>query len=450
MTLLAPLAFAMGLAAAAVLVGLHLLTTRRPPSALLPTARFVPIVDARAVSRASRPTDLILLAMRVLAALSIGAAFAQPVLDAPGPRVRSVVLLDVSSGVADGAAAARAALERLTEGGAMVLFDTAAREVSRDSLGTVLSRSATSIGRAPSADALRPSRGALSPALVVARAAGSRVARGADSVRLVIVSPFTAASFDAATAALRTSWPGGAELVRVGAASDTAHAERPRLATSLADDPLAPAIGQLQPARGAHQVRIVRGIATAGDSTWARGPGRVLVLWPLTGNAALAADGVTALGVHLASLVAPLARLPVPAGELVVARWRDGSAAAVESALDAGCVRTVGVGIPLAGDLTLRAPFGEFLEAMVEPCGGARGVALPDSVVAWLERGTATGADGRRASDSPQVRAARRSATPARLLAATGVPDARFGAWLLLLALLALSLEWVLRRRGSR
>jgi len=422
MSFLSPLMLVVGALAATVAVALHLLTSRRPPRSVLPTARFVPVNDARAVARSTRPTDPLLLACRLLAALLLGAAFAQPVLDAPGPSVRSVVMLDRSASVADGAAAARAATARLTAGGALVVFDTVAREVPADS-----ARFATAPRAAP---------GILSAALVAATRAARRVARGADSVRLVLVSPLAEEEFDAATDALRAEWPGGIELVRVAAVTDTARGGTTRLVSALGDDPLAPALARLDAARGAHDVRLVRAAPSAADSAWASAPGRVLVFWPLPGDEAPVADGVTAFGLRTATIVAPMMRLPIgrsagtaTAPSRVIARWRDGSPAAAESPLAAGCVRTVGVGLPLAGDLTLRAPFRRFLAAMVEPCGGARGRAVPDSVAQRLAAGT--------------------EAVAARRLAAGASADSRLAALLLGLAVAALAAEWLLRRGRS-
>ena len=77
MTFLAPLWLAVAAIAAGVVFALHLITTRRPPAAPLPTARFVPGGDARAASRASRPTDVPLLLLRVLALVLLGAAVAR-------------------------------------------------------------------------------------------------------------------------------------------------------------------------------------------------------------------------------------------------------------------------------------------------------------------------------------------------------------------------------------
>ncbi|MEX2180492.1 MAG: BatA domain-containing protein [Gemmatimonadaceae bacterium] len=354
MSFLAPWMLLAGAAAALGVVALHLLTTRRPPPAMLPTARFVPESDVRAVARASRPTDLVVLTLRALAVLLIGAAFAQPVPDAPGPRVRTVFALDRSRSVADTAAARAIVAARFAEGDTLVEFGSGARV------------------------------GELSPMFVSARRAAGRIARGADSVRLVIVSPVGDGAVDAATPALRAAWPGRNELERPRGVADTTAAPRPGLVTTLEDDALAPAIARLPSRRGAHAVRIVRGDARPADSAWARGAGHVLLRWPVAAGGVAGPEGVTAFGLHRATIVAPLERLPIPPGERVVARWADGQAAATERALGGGCVRDVGVGVPLAGDLTLRAPFERFLAALVEPCGGARGVAIADSALTWL------------------------------------------------------------------
>ncbi len=419
MSFLAPLALVLGIAGAIGVVAVHLLTTQRPPRETLPTARFVPLVEARAVARSRRPTDLLLLAIRALVVLLIGAAFARPVLDAPGPRVRSVVLLDVSGSVADPAAAAARAGEALGEGGALVLFDTAARIVSPDSLSGGVDPS----GRRP------PARAALSPALVAARKVAGQVARGADSLRLVIVSPMTEGMTDAATAAFRAAWPGRVEIVRVAGVADTARSDAPELITTLADDGLRPALDRLPRGRGSHRVRIVRRAPTAVDTLWTRDAGHLLIVWPLVAGEPLA-DAVTVPGAGGVTVVAPLVRGAVPTSGQVLARWRDGAPAVVESPLGAGCERWVAIGVPLAGDLTLRAPFAQLTEALVVPCGGRRRSAMPDSVVAHFA-GSGTLA-------------------PARLLANETALDAGLPAWLLALALVALGAEWLLRRRVAR
>ena len=63
---------------ALIVVGLHLLSVRRPAELLLPTARFLPERDVRAVSRTKRPSDLLLLLLRVASLLIAGFAAARP------------------------------------------------------------------------------------------------------------------------------------------------------------------------------------------------------------------------------------------------------------------------------------------------------------------------------------------------------------------------------------
>lgn len=401
MTLLAPWVFALGAALGLVVVALHFLTTRRPPARVLPTARFVPVAEARAVSRASRPSDVLLLVLRVASVLLVAAAFARPVLDAPGPQVRSVVLVDVSRAVADTAAAMDSARARLTEGGALVPFG--------------------GVGAA---------RASLSAALVLGQREAARVARGADSVRLVVVAPFTQTQFDAATRSLREQWPGALTLVRVRARVDTTVSAMPQLVTSLADDPIAPALGALPTRRGAHAVRIVRTRASAADSSWAREAGAVLVEWPLSAGEARA-DGVVLTGATPTTLVAPLARMPLSPVSSVIARWRDGTAAVSEDTLGAGCIRHVGVGVPIAGDLTLRDPFVRFLARMVGPCGAETGAVLADSTLAAF-------------ADE-----ARGASVAASLLVSATASETRLAAWLLAAALGLLLGEWALRQRRA-
>ena len=76
MTFLAPWALIVGGLAAGGVVLLHLVARQRPAAYLLPTTRFLP--DRRTlVSRiASRPHDLMLLALRTALVLAASAAFA--------------------------------------------------------------------------------------------------------------------------------------------------------------------------------------------------------------------------------------------------------------------------------------------------------------------------------------------------------------------------------------
>lgn len=434
MTFLLPWVFALGVATAAGVVALHLLSTQRPPVRPLPTARFVPESDVRAVSRTSRPTDLLLLALRVLAVLLIAAAFAQPIKDAPGPSVRRVVALEWTTALTDAEAARARATALLGEGDALVVFDTAARVLPADALA----------GLAP--PTVRAA--ALSPMLVAVRDAAATIAGGADSIAVTVLSGFPSEAWDAATPALRAAWPGRLELERLSAAVDTASAPPLQVIANGADDPVAAAVALLDDAsaarsplrnRGAHAVRIQRGALAADDSLWlSRTNGAVLLVWPADTTQTARADGVLATLGGAAAFVAPLSRreLSVPpnasvdgiGGPRTIARWRDGEPAVTERAVGQGCVREVGIGVPARGDLTLRAPFLQLLRVLVEPCGGQRSPSPADSVLAGI---AGTGALA--------------SAAAFALTQATST----ITPWLLLLALVLLVSEQWWRRRGS-
>jgi len=353
-TWLAPGYLGLAVLAAAAVVALHFFTRRVPKPRLLPTARFVPEAAVSAPSPASRPADLVVLALRALALLCAGAALARPV-PAPPRAVLRVV-------VAHGPDALPGARALLGPGDTLVVSET----------------------------------GTLSAALVRARRAAARVAGRADSIELVLVAPFVRGEWDAATAALRATWPGRAQLVAV-AQRPPAAPPRLEFGGGPADDPLAAAARLLGERRGA-ATRIARGAARAADSAFARGGG-ALVVWPTGAETAPrgAADTIGAVIAAGTVVVAPFARTvrldeppaPAPAGnaDRVVARWADGAPAALERSLGSGCVRSVAIPVPTAGDLVLRRSFREVLDALAAPCGGSRDPALLDSVSLETLRG---------------------------------------------------------------
>ena len=112
-------------------------------------------------------------------------------------------------------------------GDAVVAFDSSARLVAGNVADTL--------------GALRPTirRGNLSAALIAALRAGSSLRDRADSLELVIVSPFAREEFDAATDTVRKLWPGKARLVRVASpATDTAAGASSLTISAAPDDPL--------------------------------------------------------------------------------------------------------------------------------------------------------------------------------------------------------------------
>lgn len=421
----------LGVAMAGGVVALHLLRTQRPPARPLPTARFVPVSDVRAVSRTSRPTDLLLLSLRVLAVLLIAAAFAQPIPDAPGPAVRRVVALEWTTALAESESLPTRAQALLGEGDALVVFDTAARVVPVADLATLPAPTVRGV--------------ALSPMFIAVRDAAGTIARGADSLAVTVLSGFPVEAWDAATLPLRESWPGRIELVPVATVVDSMLPSVEVLPAD-ADDPIVAALSLVnsvpsvspssRAADGAtggtrRAVRLRRGLVTPEDSAWlARTPDAVLMQWPRDSAADVAPDGVLAQSGANAALVAPLARLELSGDSTsrrVIARWRDGAPAATERISGAGCVREVAIGVPARGDVTLRAPFGALLDVLLEPCGGRRSAATPDSMRATL------------AGAGPLAVASRFTADRA------GSP---WTPWLLLAALLLLVIEQWWRRRA--
>ena len=215
--------------------------------------------------------------------------------------------------------------------------------------------------------ALSGARGSLSAGLVAAIRAGADAARAADSVELVVVSPLVARESDAATAAIAATWPGRIRVVRVAAraADTTSHPIEHR---APAADAVAAALSL--GTRSTSLVRLVRDAATAGDSTWlGTAPGRVLVVWPARGLEAGSVLRPSAVTAGAATVVAPFGVARPPTSGRVVARWADGSPAATERSLGAGCVRDVAIPIEQRSDLTLRPPFRALLAALVAPCG---------------------------------------------------------------------------------
>lgn len=378
MTFLAPWALLVGAVAAAGLVALHLVARQRPAAYPLPTTRFVP--DRRTlVSRVSqRPRDLLLLLLRVLLVLSAAAGFARPVLVPQRSARARVLMLDRSAAVADEAEALRRAREIVADRvpTRVLLFDSAvvALEPSAAALDTV-ARAVVPPVRAI---------GSLSAALVAARRLGAEWGMRADSVELVLVSPLTTGEVDASTDSIRALWPGQMRLVRVAAAADSA--ELPALDHRIADaDVLGPALASRAVQSAAQTdsapanadpsttprtatVRLLRGPPTAADSAFARSGG-VVVRWDSIEARALVPSAVV-LGDDV--IVAALGRDSLTASGIVLARWADGSPAAVERPLGNGCLRNVAIGVPVAGDLPLQSAFQRIVNGLTDACVGTR------------------------------------------------------------------------------
>jgi hypothetical protein len=354
MTFLAPIYLVAGLAAASAIILLHFLARRRPRPSVLPTARFVPDRPARWPSRAPRPTDWLLLALRVLAIVTIAAAFAQPIRKPERAVSARVVLVDRSRDVADAGAARDSARALLREGDALVAFDTIARVIPGDVLDSIASL--TSSG-APAS---------LSAALITAERIAATMRGRADSLELVIISPFSADAWDYATSLIRGRWPGRARLVMTALRRGDS-SRRSIEVRAPAGDPVIDAAAPLA-VSGGPRTRVVRAAATSSDSGWAAEAGHVLVHWPRANGASQpTAEGVVARRVVLA---APLVRRALGNGQRgqVIARFADGTPAIVERAHGEGCIRDVAFDLPPSGDVPLRESTRRLVDILGAPC----------------------------------------------------------------------------------
>jgi hypothetical protein len=382
---------------AALTAALHFIVLREPPGETLPTARFVPPGSAIVRSLARTPTDRVLLALRVLAVLLIGAAFARPRVPQSRAPSLAIVAVDRSNAVGREQEAIDSASRWLESVGrrppddatapatAVIAFDSTAVAITgRAALDTLnhLHRSSA--------------RGSITAALVAAfRTAGEWRDR-ADSVELTIVSPVRGDEIDAALPPLRALWPGAIRLVRTSA------------------EPAAEQSGE-----------------------------RPTIDWPVDGHAAhtmprAVPDTIGGLAVGELVTVRPFVRRwqPETASGRVIGWWIDGSAAIVERDSGTGCVRDVAVAIDTTDAKTRHPEVARIIRALRAPCRSAVGIEMKTAPVGlWETRGGS-------------VRVA------ASALAPPASSSKRVSIWLLVLALIALLVETVLRVRtkhpGSR
>jgi hypothetical protein len=158
--------------------------------------------------------------------------------------------------------------------------------------------------------------------------------------------------------------------VRVAAERDSS--VPPPLERAVGDaDVLGPALGGRTVERSARAVRMLRGAPDAADSAFARGGG-IIVRWDSIGGRPLDASAV-AMGDDV--VVASLGRDSRRLAGVVLARWADGTPAAVERAIGRGCRRDVAIGVPTAGDLPLSPAFQRIVNGLTDGCSGERATA---------------------------------------------------------------------------
>jgi hypothetical protein len=362
MTFLAPGFLYASLVVAAAVVALHFIVTRQPRAGILPTARFVPDLPANATARATRPSDLLLMLLRVLLVLAAGAGLAKPVVKPNRVANARVILMDLSRAATDSAALRDSVLALHRDQDAVVLFDSSARIVSAGTVDSI------------HAAAFTTARGNLSAALIAAMRAGSSLRDRADSIELVIVSPLAAEEFDAATDSIRALWRGRARVVSLRRfAPDTARAASKLEVRGAAGDPL-----QVTAVRARDEVTATGLILRSSSLTASDANDRAVIHWPVVDRppgavARSARDTIGGVIAHDALVVSAFERrwtYPSDStrGAEVVARWIDGEPAAIETPSSTGCARSVSIPVSPIGDLVIRRDFIRFVAAISGNC----------------------------------------------------------------------------------
>lgn len=413
MIFLAPIYLIVAGAVAAGVVALHFLSTREPDTDLLPTVRFIPKVPVQATTITLRFSDPWLLVLRVLLILLLGAALARPLIHPLSAPVARIALVDVSRAVGDGHELADSAREYVEGAAAVVLFDREAREVGA---GAMDSLEALAEG-----GDVRGAKGSLSSAMIAALRTASRLRDGADSLELVVISPFAREERDAATERIRALWPGRIEVVAVGGRGPVSDRSLDASATAAPDQ--------------AADAVIVEWADSTASEFWTERESPDTIAGVRANDAVMVYPFVRrwqpALTTPSALSTGDATARTATAGTRVYARWMDGEPAAFERATAAGCIRSVAIPLPTQGDAILRPAFQRFLAGLGDPCGEPGDPSpLSDAFL------TAFAGDGPLAPASEIGRQVKR-VTPA-------VP------WILALALLvALAEHWARRRLAA-
>ncbi|MFL5383705.1 MAG: BatA domain-containing protein [Longimicrobiaceae bacterium] len=460
--------------AALVPLALHLIRRRPPARAALPTARFLS-PDPRTSVRVGRPTDLLLLALRMLLLVLAAAAFARPVWRPAARGTARVVLLDRGAAMVGGdtwSRAVAAARQRLVGPrgealGALVVFD---------SVATVLPPSHVTSARLDSLAAARPAGSESSYAVAlraIARAAGALPE--ADSVRVSLVTRPRSAGWSEGLSALRRAvWPGAIELVELpdldiggdgeiiaddvkakevvyfaDALGGLSYAKpaleatgwRVRLASSATDAVPDSArlivVGRAVPAGLAASLeRAARAGATVVVAAPAAGPLRGIVPWAGAMRVDSAGGGMRlATGAQVAGAAMRVSGDAAP-GAAVIASWDDGRPAAAARGLGRGCIVFAATDLE-RGEMTLDPGYPRLLDGLARGC----------------ENGEAPFSISRNAPLDAGARAVLRGTGP-RVAAARTVPGwgggVPLGRWALGAALLAALAETFFAYRRKR
>lgn len=428
---------------------LHFLSVRRPPVLMLPTMRFLPERPVRAVSRSARPSDLLLLLLRVAALLLAGVALSGVTWRGTGSKHGRILVIQRDA-VSD-ISAARTQLADALAGG--FSGDTVMRIVVVDSAAHFLSSAESKAFRAETLSAVRGSvrsSESLSAAILVATRAASelvREERTVDAIDLVIAGPQLRASRDAALPTVRAAWPGAIRFVDTQHSRDVVDSSETEpyrrnvvLVGAVPSDAVRSAFQSRGWLSGAGNAAIndsrAGTIATVPGATHAP----ISIEWPASGTPegweSSAPATIGAIVARGEALVYPFVRTShisesILAQGRAIAWWSDGEIAAIEIPTTTSCTRHVGVNVPSASDLLQGHPARALLLALSGPCGGEFDVTpIPSAELRALE-GTGGAA----------------SASAFRGTATVRTPWASL---LLLLALVLLGVEWFVRDREDR
>lgn len=421
-----PWVFGAALAAALAITALHFLSVRQPRVMMLPTARFVPERDARAVARQAKPSDVPLLLLRVIALLAAGAALAGARCGERGTRTASIVVIDAAQR-ADSAALVSRVVDAAGTGDAAATAPPTVlwvNGVSNDPGVAIAAAIRESARQAQANTALAQ----LSLTVVLPETVRSRSGwdawRGQWPARIRLVHASDATPPDSG-ASVRTAF-GSVRVIRASMPRglDVVEAAFVSRGETGAGGPVAEAA----------DVVVHRGRTDEADTA------RVSVRWPVDGvptgwRAAPAMDSVGAVTARGMALVAPWVRTALPPvlsdSVRAIAWWSDGVAAAVERPRGTSCVREVAIAVDGGSDLLLSPAADGLLRALRGPCGH-RDVPAPREPVSEAAP-TSVSADAFRELGGPT-----RAAQPAWLAMV-----------LLAVAFVALAAEQLVRREST-
>ena len=362
MTWLAPWALGAGVLGLCGVVIAHLLARQRPRALSLATARFLAPGMLEATTVQPVPQDRWWLLLRLLIVALVSLAVAQPVITGTRVPSRTVLLLDRMLP----ADAQRSVIATLAPSDVVISYDTIA------SLGIASTTTVTQSSRA--------SLGAAIGRLVRAR---DSLTLSAEALRIVVASPFAAGTIDPATRAIRALLQDTIVVLPIQVATDSSSVRGALSVHSTGDDPVAATVLLLGDSAARRSAVLQRAeVVSAADSQAAR-RGTTVVHWPATivrGTPAL-----QAITVNGSTWIAPLQRPDTAAAKVggqPVGWWADGKPAIWRSDVGAGCILTLHVTLPDAGDHTLSLSAQAFVRALVTQCDVApmRVLAPP----AWL------------------------------------------------------------------